>query len=108
MTQANRNDYVNTYSATITFPKAFPNRDYMVFANTILNQANGTQTSSGKNVIVPSQNDIAVCNKTRESITLLNITFPCIDKLGEEGFNASKGGLISNSFHCKVIGVLKV
>lgn len=105
--QANRNNYVNTYSAMITFPKPFPNRNYMVFANSILCQTNGVKTSDGKNVLVPSQNDIAICNKTRESITLLNITFPCINKLDEDGFNASKGGLVSNSFHCKVIGVLR-
>ena len=105
--QANRNDYVNTYSAMITFPKPFPNRNYMVFANSILCQTNGVKTLDNKNVLVPSQNDIAICNKTRESITLLNITFPCANKLDEDGFNASKGGLVSNSFHCKVIGVLK-
>lgn len=36
LVQLNRNDYVNTYSAKIMFPRAFYNLDYMVFSNTIL------------------------------------------------------------------------
>ena len=34
--QEGRNDYVNTYSAKIVFPKPFADLDYMVFSNTIL------------------------------------------------------------------------
>ena len=33
ITQQDRNDFVNTYSAKVRFPKAFKNVDYMVFSN---------------------------------------------------------------------------
>lgn len=33
LVQINRNDYANTYTATIKFPTPFADRDYMVFAN---------------------------------------------------------------------------
>lgn len=107
MKQANRNDYVNTYSAKITFPKPFSNRNYMVFSNSILCQTNGT-TVDGHKLVVPSSNEIAICNKTRDSITLLNITFPKQTTFGDEGYNAQNGGIVSNSFHCKVIGMIGV
>lgn len=54
--------------------------------------------------MVPSANDISWCDKTRKSITLLDITFPDSTKYGEAGYNAAHGGLVANSFHCKVIG----
>ena len=38
--------------------------------------------------MVPSANDISYCDKTRQSITLLNITFPDSTKYGEDGYNA--------------------
>ena len=106
--QHNRNDYVNTYSAQIDFPKPFANRDYMVFSNSVLCQTNGTEIMSGGSyhLAVPSQNDIVVCNKTRDSITLMNIAFPNINRCGEHMYNAAHGGLIANSFHCKVIGMI--
>lgn len=34
--QASRNGYANSYSATITFPRPFSDRNYMVFANSVL------------------------------------------------------------------------
>lgn len=34
--QKQRNDYVNTYTAKVTFPFPFADIDYMVFSNTIL------------------------------------------------------------------------
>ena len=105
MKQANRNDYVNVYSAKITFPKPFSNRNYMVFTNSILCQTNGT-VANGHKLVVPSSNEIAVCNKTRDSITMLNITFPKQSTFGDEGYNAQNGGIVSNSFHCKVIGTI--
>ena len=33
LVQMNRNDYANTYTATINFPTPFIDRNYMVFAN---------------------------------------------------------------------------
>lgn len=99
--QIQRNDYANTYSATITFPTAFANRDYMVFTNSMLSQAVGENKA-----LVPSANDLVYCNKTRQSITILDITFPDSTKYGYPGYNATHGGLAANSFHCKVIGVI--
>ena len=105
--QFNRNDYVNTYSAQIQFDTPFADRKYMVFTNSILCQTNGTE-SNGHKTLVPSQNEIAVCNKTRDSITLLNISFPDLTSVGDDGHNASNGGIAANSFHCKVIGKIGV
>lgn len=96
--QLQRNDYVNTYSAKILFPTPFADLNYMVFSNTILSQSIGQKT------MVPSQNDIAYCDKTRQSITFIDITFPNPSKFGDVGYNSSNGGLVSNSFHMKMIG----
>lgn len=96
--QYGRNDYVNTYSAKIVFPRPFSDLDYMIFSNTVLSQ------TLGSNTLVPSANDISYCDKTRQSITLLNITFPDSSKYGEAGYNSQNGGLAANSFHLKVIG----
>lgn len=98
LVQLNRNDYVNTYSAKIMFPRAFYNLDYMVFSNTILSQTVGSST------MVPSANEITYCDKTRESITFLDITFPDLTQYGQQGYNAKHGGLVANSFHIKAIG----
>lgn len=101
--QVNRNDFVNTYSATIEFPKKFADRNYMVFSNSVLSQTND---HDGKKELVPSANDITVCDKTREHITFLDITFPDADKYGIAGSNAENNGLVANSFHCKIIGLI--
>ena len=101
--QASRNGYANSYSATITFPRPFSDRNYMVFANSVLSQTN-SRVESSKHLLTPSQSDIVVCNKTRESITLLDITFPDAGSFTSPEQAASSGGLAANSFHCKVIG----
>lgn len=98
LTQHGRNDFVNTYTAKITFPVPFMNLDYMVFSNTVLSQTIGSYT------MVPSANDIAYCDKTRQSITFIDITFPDSTKYAEPGYNTENGGLVANSFHMKVIG----
>ncbi len=54
--------------------------------------------------MVPSANDITYCDKTRQSITFINITFPSSTEYGQPGWNATHGGLVANSFHMKVIG----
>lgn len=102
-TQMNRNDYVNTYAATIFFPKPFGSRDYMVFASSVLSHTNGNEDAAGHYELVPSANDIVVCNKTRDSLTLLDIVFSSNEQLAE-GEKAKRGGLAANSFHCKIIG----
>ena len=96
--QKNRNDYVNTYTAKVNFPIPFTDLNYMVFSNSILSQTIGSST------MVPSANDITYCDKTRQSITFIDITFPDSTKYGQPGYNSSTGGLVANSFHMKVIG----
>lgn len=99
--QDNMNDFVNVYAATILFDKKFIDLNYMVFANSILSEA--VDESTGKK-LVPSPNDIVVCNKTRESVTFLDIMYMNKDKYSEKNYNATNYGLASNSFHCKIIG----
>lgn len=67
---------MNTYAAKVVFPKPFKDRKYMVFSNSMLSYTNGTDVGDGHMAVVPSANDIAVCDKTRDSITLLDIAFP--------------------------------
>lgn len=110
LVQINRNDYVNTYSANIVFPIPFIDRKYMVFSNSVLSQTNGNDGECACNspVIVPSANDITFCNKTRQSITAIDITFPDSSQYLNNGHNTVYNGLIANSFHCKIIGITGV
>ena len=74
----------------------------MVFSNSILSQTLDNTADIKK--IAPSANEIAFSNKTTGGITMLDITFPDSSKYGDANFNAEHGGLVSNSFHCKIIG----
>lgn len=105
LTQLNTNDYINTYAAKIVFPRPFGNLNYMVFANSILSQTANVGAYKQKN-LVPSPNDLVFCNKTRESITVLNVMYTNSNKLSAEGHNAKNSGLVANSFHCKIIGTI--
>lgn len=99
--QANRNDYANTYAAKITFPIQFLNRDYMIYSNMILSQGMGS-------TVVQSQNDLVFTDKTRSSVIAVNVTYPgrgTADSNMSE-YNSKNNGLISNSFHVKIIGRL--
>lgn len=98
--QYNRNDYVNTYSATICFPYNFVDLNYMVFSNSQLSQSSG-------NTLTQSANEITFCNKQRDSISVIDITFPTGSTFGN-GENAENGGLASNCFSCKIIGIAQV
>ena len=101
--QDNMNDFVNAYAATVYFSKPFIDLNYMVFANSVMSEALDDENGQSK-CLVPSPNDIIVCDKTRLSITFLNILYPRQDKFSVSGFNAKHCGLGANSFHCKVIG----
>ena len=94
--QQNRNNYVNTYAATVVFTQPFLDLNYMVFSNSML-----CQTSDGS--LIPSQNDIVVCNKMRDRISFVNIQLQDQQQYGFDS-NAATGGLAANSFHCKIIG----
>ncbi len=104
MRQGNRNNHVNTYFAQINFPKLtfknntvrFNDLNYMVFSSNILSQ--------DKNLINKTMslnsNNMTWCNKTRDGITAMLITYP---ENNQQGFG-EKGGLAANSFSCSVIG----
>jgi len=108
LVQMNRNDYSNTYAATLNFPYPFDNRNYMIFSNSVLSQTNGTRNANGHLAMVPSANDIIFCNKTRQSITVLNITFPDCTQYLNKGHNTTHNGLVANTFQCKIIGTTGV
>ena len=109
--QGNRNDYVNVYSATLNFAEAaggedrytkyeFIDTDYMVFCS---NQM--SQTRDAKQVSLnPSPNTLTFCKKTKTSITAILITYPNATNYSKKGDNASTTGLMSNSFHCHIVG----
>lgn len=96
----NRNDYVNTYSAVIKFPVKFRTTRYMVYTNNVMCQVEG-ESSHG---VSPSSNDLVVCDKRYDQMTILNICYPKPGGYGNPGLNAANGGLAANSFHCKVVG----
>ena len=72
---------MNTYSAKLSFPTAFADNNYMVFSNAILSQTTGSGS------LVPSANEITYCDKTKQSIVFLDITFPDSTKYGDIGYN---------------------
>lgn len=75
---------------------------YMVFSSGMMSQDNNTS----QNYIKPGKNAITFCRKTRKSITAILVTYPN-DHWNDEGYNATHGGLASNSFRCKIVGRAK-
>lgn len=102
--QRNRNDAVNTYFAKIKFLDnyCFKDNKYMVFGSSMLSEFRDSQTAS----IDPGSNTVTYCNKTRGSITAMLVTFPKDHEYREPGYNAKNGGIVMNSYHCKIIGAL--
>lgn len=99
--QANRNGYVNVYSATIEFPPPyFSDTRYMVFTGDVKSQDSNTENHA----VVCGTNALTFCNKTDRSITVLLITVPDQDEEFDEQRNISKGGIVANSFHCRIVG----
>lgn len=109
----NRNDYVNVYHAEIKFPIPFKNLNYMVF-NTELTQVKYDSMKvlpplvekTRYEAIQQNKCKTVFCNKKRQSITALYITYP-EDINQEPGWNATHGGLMSNTFRCQIIGLKK-
>ena len=106
--QVGRNDYVNVYTAEIAFPKfefngkyvSFADTRYMIFGSDVMSQ----DADSDYGEIEPSANCMTYCNKTRRQFTAIYITYPDDNHLGQAGYNALNGGLVSNSFHCHIVG----
>lgn len=89
------------YSATIQFkPPYFSDTRYMVFTGDIKTQDDNTQN----HVVVSGTNALTFCNKTTKSITVLLITIPDQNRNFDEEFNATNGGIVANSFHCRIVG----
>lgn len=92
----NRNATQNTYFAKITFPFKFKTMDYMVFNGNMLCNTNGTDGMVKK---FNNVNTVMFCNRNLYSITAMLITNP-------EGVDPiSNGGLGTNSFRCKIVGM---
>ena len=106
--QINRNDYVNTYTAEIKFPKfyfkgksiQFLDNQYMIFGSDVLSQNANKQNGQ----IEPGANCMTFYNKNKSGFTAIYITYPDEGNFSTTGFNASNGGLVSNSFHCHIVG----
>ena len=110
--QRNRNDYVNVYSAYIDFAAAvtknvygldveFKDADsYMIFSSDIVCQDNDADTGA----MQVNPNQICFCQKTKSSFCAFLVTYGKLSKVAKPGYNAAKGGLQSNSFHCKLVG----
>lgn len=103
--QVNRNDYVNTYAAQLNFAGAFNERrfvdsNYMVFSSDVLCQDRDFKYGS----LNVSPNSMTFCAKKPGSVTALLVTYPNMSNFSKLGYNARNGGLMSNSFHCKLVG----
>jgi len=98
--QLNRNDIVNTYFATIRFPVPFQTLDYAIYTSNVM-----CQTYDGRS-ITPAANALTFCDKTKNSIKAVYVTFPdnSDPDYEVEGHNATNGGLCSNSFHIRAVG----
>ena len=44
------------------------------------------------------------CNKNKRGFTALYVTYPDDGNFNDTGYNAENGGLVSNSFHCHIMG----
>lgn len=73
----------------------FANNEYMVFCSDVMSQ----DCDTDQQTINPSPNTIIFTNKSSRSVTALYITQP---KSGVS--DPSKSGLVSNTYHCKIIG----
>lgn len=100
--QGNRNDYVNTYSGTIEFPVPFVDRNYMIFASDVTCQDRDVSAAT----VTPSQNAMAWVNKSQRSVTPMYIVFEDASH-DAPGYNSTRSGLVSNSFHCRIVGKWK-
>jgi len=72
----------------------------MIFGSDVMSQDANTISAQ----IEPGANCMAYCNKTRQGFTALYITYPDKGRFDDSSFNAQHGGLVSNSFHCHIIG----
>ena len=96
--QTNRNDFCNVYCAEIKFPKEFKDLNYMIFNTPIL-----SQTTDNKSII-NGTNSVTFTNKNKKSVTAVLITYPNTNGEYISGYNTQNGGLVANSFRCKIVG----
>jgi hypothetical protein len=95
MVQKNKEDYVNSYSATLKFPVSFKDLNYMLFSSEITRQEKNTESPT----VDTGSNAISYANKTLSSISPVYIMFNDLSMV-----DGAKSGLVSNSFHCHAIG----
>ena len=102
--QRNRNDSVNTYFAKIKFLDNyyFKNDKYMIYSSGMLSEFRDSATDD----INPSANTVIYCDKSRSAVTALLVTFPADHEYRKPGYDAKHGGIVINSYHCKIIGEL--
>lgn len=101
--QTNRTPYVNVYHADLRFLDSqkfiFRDNNYMIFCSDVLSQDRNASSQS----MNPGSNSIVFLNKSSKMLTAVYVTYP---KPGTTG--VSNSGLVSNSFHCKLIGRSRV
>ena len=97
----NRNDFVNTYFAKIDFPIPFIDSKYLIFSGDVASQVLDYQNKT----VHTGRNEVTFCRKAPNSVTAILVTYPEDEnKMNEEGYNATHGGLAANSFRCKIVG----
>lgn len=98
MAQTNKTGYCDSYSAKLHFPIEFVDQNYMIFGSGV----RSVERDTGKQSIDCNLNTITYINKTKKSVDAVYVVAPSI--------NAKKGsqnGLVSNCFHCQVVGKWK-
>jgi len=101
-----RNDYCNVYSAQIEFAQddkdghRFADTNYMIFASDVMCQDRDIKYGA----LNVGANQMTFAQKTTTGFTALYVTYPNQLNYSTAGYNAKNGGLMSNSFHCHVVG----
>ena len=98
MMQTNKTGYCDSYSAKIQFPIEFADTNYMLFGSNVRSVERDTKKQS----IDCNLNSLVYINKTTKSIDAVYVVAPSTD-VKKESYN----GLVSNSFHCQIIGKWK-
>lgn len=91
--QVGLNKFCNTYSGRIVFEQPFISANYMIFSGDIVSQERNVATPT----IDTGANSMTYTNKSTDHIDPVYIVYP-------NGENVSRFGLVSNSFHCHIVG----
>jgi len=93
MYQVGLNSFSNSYSGRITFQQPFLDKNYMVFHGDVVSQERDTSTPT----IDTGANSMTFTNKNESYLDAIYVVYP-------KTKDVRNFGLVSNSFHCHIVG----